>query len=194
MRNAARFYRLWLGGTFKRAPHSSDLYVGLVGSAIGVAEHYRPKVGEVTGDWVWQVPLWAFGAILIVRFLATPFILWRDNNHALEDFRAQLAINRERAFHAVRYVNLLARKVEIGQRPPLDAAAFVTCIRGVDDALTSRIPKPIFEAFSDLRYVINRAHELLLNKKKGALTEMIGVAERGQAQLDAIDEYIAKVS
>ena len=91
MQEAARFYWLWLRGTVWKAPGAADSYAGLVGTVTGLAAHYRPGVEQMTSGWIWQVPLWAFGAVLMLRFLATPFALWRQGDVDLQRYRAKLA-------------------------------------------------------------------------------------------------------
>jgi len=111
MREAVAFYRRWFVKTVWRAPGVADGYAGLAGTILGIAQHYRPELGPMTQEWVWQLPLWAFAAVLVVRFFTAPFQIWKEDRERL----AALQTAEKRKQIRGRLGELLVRGVDLQQ-------------------------------------------------------------------------------
>jgi hypothetical protein len=96
MRLAREFYARWFFKTVWRAPGAADGYAGLFGTVVGIAQHYRPELSSMTEGWFWQVPLWTFGAVLIVRFLAAPFEIWKEDQRKLAQLKTSGDLRSQR--------------------------------------------------------------------------------------------------
>ena len=72
-----RYYRRWLHTAFCHSVGVVDLCSGLVGSALGVWDHYQPGAGIMTA-YGWQVPILALAAVMAVRLLLAPYWMWRE--------------------------------------------------------------------------------------------------------------------
>ncbi len=185
MRGAFKFYRRWLWRTIASAPSKADGLASLAGTGIASAKHYDPRVQTMTEDWLWQLPIWAFGAVLVVRFLAAPYSLFREGGGIDE----QLRVSRERAFHASRYVEALAGEASQGRTPPFDASAFKVCAEGLERAMGSHLPASLVTAFEDMVYVVDRTREII--SSFGDLAELDALATRARQNLAAIDAKLA---
>jgi hypothetical protein len=188
MGEAARYYWSWARETFARTFGVADGCAGLIGTVLGIVSHYSPETEQITGNWLWQLPIWTFGAVLMWRFLTTPFSLHRENDSALRKYRDRQVLNRTRAFFAVRYIESLANTVRTGGWPHLDQAAFSVCVEELDRVLDSDLPRDLIEPFVDIRYNTLRVRELIpLGPHK---EEFLTLADRARSNLSLIDAAI----
>jgi len=77
---ARTFYGQWLKRTLWGSPSAADGYAGLIGTVAGIAVHYQPWLQPMVEAHLWQLPIWAFGAILVFRFFHAPYELWKEGH------------------------------------------------------------------------------------------------------------------
>lgn len=94
---ARSFYWLWFKRTVWGAPTAADLYVGLVGAVAAIVVHFKPWLRPMVEANLWQVPIWAFGAILAFRFFHAPFQIWKEDQARLSllDTQEKRAVVRQ---------------------------------------------------------------------------------------------------
>lgn len=78
MSAAGRFYLRWVKTALWHSPGAIDLWAGLAGALLGIVDHYVPQQGLMTA-FGWQVPIWAVGIVLIIRFLAAPYWMAKED-------------------------------------------------------------------------------------------------------------------
>lgn len=53
---------------------------GFLGAVSGIASHFYPRVGAVIAPWLWQIPLWGFGGVIVWRILSAPYYVWKEEH------------------------------------------------------------------------------------------------------------------
>src|ERR1700704_4091338 len=86
------YYWRWLKTAFRHSLGPIDLWAGLAGAALAVADHFLPEKQLITA-LAWQIPLWALGLIIIARLLLAPFWMAKEDAIRLAEFesKAELA-------------------------------------------------------------------------------------------------------
>jgi hypothetical protein len=81
----AAYYRRWFAVAFKGVFERASLVAFILLSALDASKHFLPKIGQVTNTWTWELPFWAVGAVSVVRLIAAPFIMWKEDQQRLAD-------------------------------------------------------------------------------------------------------------
>ena len=72
-----RFMRKWLGvaldGTVKR----TELACFVLAALIDGARHLFPQIAIGSLPWLWSLPFWVFGIVVLWNFVRAPFLIWR---------------------------------------------------------------------------------------------------------------------
>lgn len=74
-----KFYWRWLKTAVRHSLGPIDLWTGIIASILAVAAHFLPGGEAVVFALAWQVPLWAFGLVIVVRLLLAPYWMWLDD-------------------------------------------------------------------------------------------------------------------
>jgi len=85
---ARHYYWRWFKKVVWSAPTAIDLWTGAVGAVFGVIDHYWPTAHlmEALG---WQIAIWAFGAVLVVRLFMAPFLMAQDDAEKITKLEAE---------------------------------------------------------------------------------------------------------
>jgi hypothetical protein len=79
------YYRLWLRTAIRRnLLEFTDLWSGLVAAAIGIVCHFFPQTEAVAQNLSWQIPVWAFGLIVVMRIFVAPYEIWKNQKGDLK--------------------------------------------------------------------------------------------------------------
>lgn len=82
------FYSRWAKALFKK-PSWADYISAISGTAIGVVGAYWPR--SMLVEHSWQVPLYGFAALGILRFFAAPYEIWKEQKEKADLVDAQIA-------------------------------------------------------------------------------------------------------
>ena len=72
------FYWRWLKTAIWHGFGPADLWSGLAGALVGIIDHYWPDLQLLT-HYGWQIPIWAFASVVLVRLIAAPYWMWLDD-------------------------------------------------------------------------------------------------------------------
>src|SRR5438128_1906709 len=79
MGQTRQFYWKWFKGVVWSAPNATDFWAGFIGIIGQIVTHYRPDVGKLMDAFIWELPIWIFGAILLLRLFTVPFQIWKED-------------------------------------------------------------------------------------------------------------------
>jgi hypothetical protein len=72
------YYHRLLKRALTRSIGPVDLWMGLAGAALGVADHLWPA-GQLMTALAWQVPIWALVSVMALRLLLAPYWLAKED-------------------------------------------------------------------------------------------------------------------
>jgi hypothetical protein len=72
------FYGRWLKTALWHGLGPADLWSGLVGALLGVADHYWPHL-QLLPLYGWQIPIWAFATFFVGRLVMAPYWMWLED-------------------------------------------------------------------------------------------------------------------
>ncbi|OHV61037.1 hypothetical protein LCM4577_15175 [Mesorhizobium sp. LCM 4577] len=79
MGQRGQFYWKWFKGVVWSAPNATDFWAGIIGIIGQIVAHFVPDVGALMTTYLWELPIWVFGAIVILRLFAVPFQIWKED-------------------------------------------------------------------------------------------------------------------
>ncbi len=85
------YVRLWARTAFSHAIGPIDLWSGVGGALLTAIGHLFPRLEGTVNSLLWQVPLWAAGAIVVVRLCASPYWIWRDQRQEIVGLQQRLS-------------------------------------------------------------------------------------------------------
>jgi hypothetical protein len=85
------YYGRLLKAAFWHSLGPIDLWSGLVGLIAPALLHYRPELGSVVNAYLWQVPFWIAGAVVVVRILLAPYWLARDDAERIARLNGEMS-------------------------------------------------------------------------------------------------------
>ena len=84
----------------------ADGISAFAGAIVGAVIHFFPKTSDSLTPLVWEIPIGALATAMLVRVVAAPFWIWRDDQQEIGTLRSALApAKRDTALaEAVAYV------------------------------------------------------------------------------------------
>ncbi len=86
MQDFFRYCGLWFRRAFTESLGAVDLWTGLVSAALGLADHYLPRL-QIMNSLGWEIPLWVLAGVLLVRLLVAPYWIWKEQQDELARLR-----------------------------------------------------------------------------------------------------------
>jgi hypothetical protein len=90
-----QFYRKWLLTALSHTPGVADLWSSMTGAILGVVVHIVPEAQPVVIDLAWQIPVWTFLMVFLVRLISAPYWIFSQQETALQSAESLLAKIRE---------------------------------------------------------------------------------------------------
>jgi hypothetical protein len=102
MLTAWGYFRRILKTAFTQSIGPIDIWTGIAGAALGIVDHFWPERHLMT-SLAWQLPLWALGAVLLVRLFLAPFRIAKEDDQRIRSLNAQrkVQIDQERKQAAI---------------------------------------------------------------------------------------------
>lgn len=85
---ARSYYKRWLKTAFGQSLGPIDLWSGIAGACLSIAARYIPQIQSSYAEWQWQIPIWACATVLIVRVIAAPYWMAREQAAEIAKFKA----------------------------------------------------------------------------------------------------------
>jgi len=63
----------------------------LIGAILGVLAHFVPEAQSVVTNLVWQIPVWTFLVVFLVRLVSAPYWIFSQQKTALQNSESHLA-------------------------------------------------------------------------------------------------------
>lgn len=83
--SAVSYYRKLLYTALKHTIGPIDLLAGVAGAILGIADHYLPE-RQIMVSLGWQIPIWSFVLIVVVRLIAAPYWMAQEEAEKLSKF------------------------------------------------------------------------------------------------------------
>lgn len=157
MGQRGQFYWKWFRGVVFSAPNATDFWAGAVGIIGQIIAHYIPDVEKLMTAYLWEIPIWIFGAILILRFFTVPFQIWKQDQ---AEIAALAAHGTDRQRLAIK--NRLGKFLE-------EARELTAQCRTTDDAATleSKMNQLLNNANDFIRSALGDGESAILNNPAG---------------------------
>jgi hypothetical protein len=132
-----KYYFRLFKSAFTKSIGPIDLWMGLAGAILGIADHYWPA-GQLMTALAWQIPVWTLATVIAVRLCLAPYWLAKEDANriaALEakyqnpDHKKQLAKFYVEAGELLSaFTNPLSMHSGSQRKAPQDAENFVAIV------------------------------------------------------------------
>jgi hypothetical protein len=153
------FYGRWLKTALWHGLGPADLWSGLVGALLGVADHYWPHL-QLLPLYGWQIPIWAFATFFVGRLVMAPYWMWLEDQKVSP---AKVDLAKRKRLSQLRSDGVARRHAAISTIDEADADWFAI----LDAVPQSRVPVWPFKggqhlkAFGEHDYRLLRLDQLI---------------------------------